>query len=41
VSTLAAADHDVVRSVECSWLHAAVKSYAYYLRELIDSSDAG
>ena len=35
VSTLAAADHDVVLSVECGFLDAAVKSYAY-LRELID-----
>jgi len=41
VSTLTAADHDVVRFVECHWLDAAVKRYAYYLRELIDRGDAG
>jgi sugar phosphate isomerase/epimerase len=40
VSTLAAADHDIVLSVECGLLDAAVNSYAY-LRELIDRSDAG
>jgi hypothetical protein len=38
---LAAADHDVVRSVECRWLDPAVESDAYYLRELIDRSDSG
>lgn len=41
VPTLTAADHDVVRFVECHWLDAAVKRYAYYLRELIDRGDAG
>jgi sugar phosphate isomerase/epimerase len=40
VSTLTAADHDIVLSVECGLLDAAVNSYAY-LRELIDRSDAG
>jgi sugar phosphate isomerase/epimerase len=40
VATLAAADHDVVLSVECGSLEAAVKSHAY-LRALIDSNGAG
>jgi sugar phosphate isomerase/epimerase len=39
VTTLAAADHDVVLSVECGSLDAAVKSHAY-LRALIDSTGA-
>lgn len=39
VATLAAADHDVVLSVECGSLDAAVKSYTY-LSELIRDSGA-
>jgi sugar phosphate isomerase/epimerase len=39
VSTLAAADHDVVLSVECGSLDAAVKSYTF-LNDLIRSSGA-
>ena len=38
MSTLAAADHDVVRSVECRWLDPAVETDAYYLPELIDAA---
>jgi sugar phosphate isomerase/epimerase len=39
VATLAAADHDVVLSVECGSLDAATKSY-HYLTELIAGSEA-
>jgi sugar phosphate isomerase/epimerase len=39
VSTLAAADHDVVLSVECGSLDAAVKSYTF-LNDLIRSNGA-